>query len=529
MLSMRPSIRGWFSMTAMSCMPSTILLSIFQPSSVCAISRPLKRTVTLALLPSSRKRRTCLALKSKSWVSVLGPSLTSFTWMIVCFLRASFCRRACMYLNLPKSMIRQTGGCASAATSTRSMSRWRARSSACWIGRIPSCSPSALTTRTSLTRMPSLIRMSFDWMARAPSGSGAGSAGAAHGEGGGTARDLGDELGHDALHRHRAQVLARPSAQARGAALGLPLPHDQHVGHLADLGVADAIAQLLVAVVELGADAGGPQGREHLAAVLAVLLADREHPRLHRGEPRREHTREVLGEDRHEPLVGAEDRPVDHHRPLGLPVRVDVLALHALGQHRQVDLDRRELPLAPQRVLDVDVDLGPVEGPAALVEIVREAVGAQRLVEALLRQVPLLVRAELVGRPRGEAVRRLELERPVPLAHEVQEIRDLGLDLVRAAVDVRVVLGELAHADQARERARPLVAVAAAHLGVADRQVAVRAHSPAVDVRRLGTIHRLQAEGLFLDLDLEHVVLVEVPVPRPLPELLVHEHRRRDL
>src|SRR6266404_7062551 len=288
MLSIRPSIRGWFSTVATSATASVILLSIFQPSSVCAISRPLKRTVTLALLPSSRKRRTCFSLNSKSCLSVFGPIFTSFTTITVCFLRASFCRRACMYLNFPKSMMRQTGGCASAATSTRSMSRWRARSRACWIGRIPSCSPSALTTRTSLTRMPSLIRMSFDWMARAPSVLGAGSAGAAHGEGGGTARDLGDELGHDALHRHRAQVLARPSAQARGAALGLPLPHDQHVGHLADLGVADAIAQLLVAVVELGADPRGPQRREHLAAVLAVLLADRQNPRLNGRQPCRE-------------------------------------------------------------------------------------------------------------------------------------------------------------------------------------------------------------------------------------------------
>src|SRR3972149_5638793 len=110
MRSMRPSMRGWLSTTAMSLMISVILFSIFQPSSVCAISRPLKRTVPFALLPSPRKRRTCLALKSKSCVSVFGPSLTSLTTMVVCFFRASFCRRACVYLYLPKSMIRHTGG-----------------------------------------------------------------------------------------------------------------------------------------------------------------------------------------------------------------------------------------------------------------------------------------------------------------------------------------------------------------------------------------------------------------------------------
>src|SRR6476646_5389376 len=528
MLSMRPSMRGWFSITAMSDIPSTILLSIFHPSSVWAISRPLNRTVTLALLPSSRNRRTCLALKSKSWVSVLGPSLTSFTWMIVCFLRASFCRRACMYLNLPKSMIRQTGGCASAATSTRSMSRWRARSSACWIGRIPSCSPSALTTRTSRTRMPSLIRMSFDWMARAPV-SGAGSAGVAHGEGGGTTSDLGGELGHDALHRHRAHVFARAPAHAGRAALGLALSHHQHVRHLSDLGVADAIAQLLVAVVELGADPRRPERGEHLATVLAVLLADRQHARLDRREPGRERAREVLGQDRHEPLVGAEDRAVDHHRALGLAVGVDVLALHPLGQHREIDLDGGELPLAAQRVLHVDVDLGPVERAATLVVLVEHLVGPQRLVERLLRLIPLLLGPELVGRTGRDSVGGLQAEGAVPLAHQLQQIGDLGLHLLGAAVQVRVVLGELPHPHEARERAGALVAVVAPHLRVADGQIAVGAERPLVDEGGLRAVHRLEAEDLVLDLELEHVVLVELPVPGLLPELLVHQQRGRDL
>ncbi len=61
-----------------------------------------------------------------------------------------------------------TGGAASAATSTRSMSRCFARSSAWAMGRIPSCSPSALTTRTSRTRMPSLTRMSLGCIAVTP-------------------------------------------------------------------------------------------------------------------------------------------------------------------------------------------------------------------------------------------------------------------------------------------------------------------------------------------------------------------------
>src|SRR5215469_16200812 len=389
MLSMRPSMRGWFSIEATSAMISAIRLSIFQPRSVCAISRPLKRTVTLALLPSSMKRRTCLALKSKSWVSVLGPSFTSFTWITVCFLRASFCRRACRYLYLPKSMIRQTGGTASPATSTRSMSRCFARSRAWAMGRMPSCSPSALTTRTSRTRMPSLIRISFDAIAVAPWRCGPRSGGATHGEGGGPAGDLGGQLGEDVVDGHRAQVLARARAQTRRAVLRFTLSNHEHVRHLLELGLADAVAELLVAVVQLHPDPRGAEALEHAARVLGVLETDGQDPRLHGRQPRRKRPREVLGEDRDEALVRAEDRTMDDYWPLRLPVGVDVGQVETLREHREVHLDRRELPGSAEGVVDVDVDLGPIEGPLARLELIGKAARPERLVQRLLRAVPL--------------------------------------------------------------------------------------------------------------------------------------------
>src|SRR5215831_14979333 len=301
MESIRPSIRGWFSITATSDMISVIFVSIFQPSSVWAISRPLKRTVTLALLPSSRKRRTCFALKSKSWVSVLGPSLTSFTWIVVCFLRASFWRRACMYLYFPKSMIRHTGG------------------SACAMGRIPSCSPSALTTRTSRTRIPSLIRISLDCMGVSLS-CGSRSARAAHGESGGAGADLAHEVVHDLVDGKHDRLIASPLAEARRSLLRLTLADHEHVRHLVHLRLANPIAELLVAVVEVGANPCRPQPRVHAFRVLAVFLADGQHARLHGGQPRGKRPREVLGDDGHEALVGAEDGAVDHHRALRLTV-----------------------------------------------------------------------------------------------------------------------------------------------------------------------------------------------------------------
>ena len=92
-------------------------------------------------------------------------------------------------------------------------------------------------------------------------------------------------------------------------------------------------------------------------AGLDVAVGDRDDDGLDRGEPERERAREVLDQDADEPLERAVDRAVDGDRPLRLAVLVDVGQVEPLGQHHQVDLDGRHLPLAPECVVDVDVDL----------------------------------------------------------------------------------------------------------------------------------------------------------------------------
>ena len=67
----------------------------------------------------------------------------------------------------------------------------------------------------------------------------------------------------------------------------------------------------------------------------------------------------------------------------------------------------------------------------------------------------------------------VEAEVAVDAVEQVAEGAHLLDDLVLAAEDVRVVLGELAHAHEAVQRAVRLVAVAAAELGEPQRQVAV--------------------------------------------------------
>jgi hypothetical protein len=85
----------------------------------------------------------------------------------------------------------------------------------------------------------------------------------------------------------------------------------------------------------------------------------------------------------------------------------------------------------------------------------------------------------------------------------------LALQLVGRAEEVRVVLREAAHAREAVQRAAAFEAVDGAELGVAQRQIAVRAPFAAIDQDVPGAVHRFEPEALTLDFERpEHAVRV---------------------
>ena len=79
------------------------------------------------------------------------------------------------------------------------------------------------------------------------------------------------------------------------ALLRLAVADDEHVGDLAQLGLADLAPDRLGAVVELGAQAGRAQRVATTSrAAVVVAVGDRQHDRLDRREPERELARVVL-------------------------------------------------------------------------------------------------------------------------------------------------------------------------------------------------------------------------------------------
>ena len=91
-------------------------------------------------------------------------------------------------------------------------------------------------------------------------------------------------------------------------------------------------------------------------AYVVVTVADGQHGGLHRREPRRERTRVVLDQHAEEPLDRTEQRAVDHDRRVPLVVGTDVVDAEAL-RRLEVELDRRHLPGAADRVLRLHADL----------------------------------------------------------------------------------------------------------------------------------------------------------------------------
>ena len=108
-----------------------------------------------------------------------------------------------------------------------------------------------------------------------------------------------------------------------------------------------------------------------LAAIIGVAVGDRQHDRLDRRQPDRQLAAEVLDQDADEALIGAHQRPVDHHRPVLCVVGAGVAQAEA-GGHVVVQLAGPKLPGATQRVGHVHVDLRAVERAVARVEVVAE-------------------------------------------------------------------------------------------------------------------------------------------------------------
>ena len=97
----------------------------------------------------------------------------------------------------------------------------------------------------------------------------------------------------------------------------------------------------------------------------------------------------MLDEYADKPLHGPEDHAVEHDRPLSQAVLVGVVEVKALGQGK-VKLDGCALPLSAQGVLQLHIDLRPVERAVSLVDIIGDRPVVEDALQYAFRLVPVL-------------------------------------------------------------------------------------------------------------------------------------------
>src|SRR2546430_17603391 len=128
----------------------------------------------------------------------------------------------------------------------------------------------------------------------------------------------------------------------------------------------------------------------------------------------------MLDEEPRDPLDRAEARAMHHQGATRFVIRARVLEVEALRQ-RVIELDGRALPLAADRVVELDVDLRSVERAAADVHPIRQATPLERAFQRLFGDVPHGVRAQLLVRATGQIEPTLQSD---SLAH--YQLDDVG-------------------------------------------------------------------------------------------------------
>src|SRR5215213_296676 len=240
----------------------------------------------------------------------------------------------------------------------------------------------------------------------------------------------------------------------------------------------------------------------------------------------------MFDQDAEESLHRSKQRPVNHDRPVRFVVFADVFELKTLWQI-EVELDRRQLPGAANRVLDTNINLRPVERRFAFDTLVRNPAAVQSINQSRFTTFPIGIRTEvstLVLAPDGKLdFVILKAKRLVDIEGKLDATDDLAAHRFRSAEDVCVVLRKPTRTNQPVQRARKLSSVARSQLSVTQRQIPVRMLRRLIDTDVKRAVHRLDAKLLALEFHRrEHGVDIVDFMPAREPQLAFGNMRRED-
>src|SRR3989338_1109766 len=171
-------------------------------------------------------------------------------------------------------------------------------------------------------------------------------------------------------------------------------------------------------------------------------------------------------------------------------------------RHIHIGLDRSDLPLATQRILGHEVELGAIKrGFSDSFNRVRIPL-LDHFTQRCLGGLPLLFVAEIFFRlfriMEREAYLEREPELPIELFDDVPDLEEFFFDLRFAAEYVSIVLRERTYARKTVQFPGLFIAVAHGRIGVPLWDFTIAPWFPGIDLRVVGAIHRLHREFVTL-------------------------------
>jgi len=217
--------------------------------------------------------------------------------------------------------------------------------------------------------------------------------------------------------------------------------------------------------------------------------------------PEREVAVEMFDQDAAEPFHGAERGAVHHDRAMRFVIRPNVGKIESFGQI-VIHLHRPQLPFAADHVPDQKIDLRPVEGGFARGFHVSDAQAFHRVAQRVLRLVPIgripdILRRAWVAQADANPII-LHAQGGEDDLHQAETAHDFLRKLVLGDEQMRVVLGEPAHARQAAELAGLFPTINRAEFGQPDGHLAIGAQALGEDADVHRAVHRFEKKPLHL-------------------------------
>ena len=182
-----------------------------------------------------------------------------------------------------------------------------------------------------------------------------------------------------------------------------------------------------------------------------------------------------------------------------LVVGTGVLEVEALRQI-VVYLDGTQLPATAEGILDHKVELWPVEGCFAVLNLRRKTLFGTRLDDGLLGTLPVLFATDILIAldlvTKGDlSFEALEVQRLEDDEDDIHHLAELFLDLVGTAEEVGIVLREATHTRQTVELTALLVAIDRTELSQTLGQVTIGVRTKSLeDLTVVRAVHWLEHE-----------------------------------